>query len=153
MAIPNRDHFYANAVIHSIVIRNAQRTRMNTTYLLDIELKTHKTIAIGKLGCFQFEKGRYVYVGSARKNFSQRIARHLRAEKKIHWHIDYLLQHARISKIWSCDLSEEKAAHLLSRMMSVPVPRFGARDKKSKAHLFFGKPGHPLTGLVLTRVF
>ena len=35
--------------------------------------------------------GRYVYTGSAKRNVDARIARHLRHDKALHWHIDYLL--------------------------------------------------------------
>lgn len=46
---------------------------------------------MGALGDYPFPAGWYVYTGSARNGVHQRIRRHLRREKRKHWHIDYLL--------------------------------------------------------------
>lgn len=51
---------------------------------------THKT-----LGEIKFQKGYYYYIGSAQKDLTQRVKRHLRKTKKLHWHIDYLTTHAK----------------------------------------------------------
>ena len=56
-------------------------------------------LTIGKLGVFNFPAGRYVYTGSAKRNIEARIARHLRQEKKLKWHIDYLLASSSASVI------------------------------------------------------
>ena len=61
------------------------------TYQLEIEIARPVTVAIGRLGKFLFPAGRYVYTGSAKRNFEARIARHLRTEKTLRWHIDGLL--------------------------------------------------------------
>ncbi len=53
-------------------------------------------LKIGRLGVFLFPAGRYVYTGSALSGLNRRLARHQRQEKRLHWHIDYLLRHARI---------------------------------------------------------
>ena len=108
------------------------------TYLLKIHLDHPEAIRIGKLGKFLFAGGDYWYVGSAQRNLQQRLARHLRKEKKLHWHIDYLLQHAQITAIWCTNISEEKLVHSLSATMATPVNGFGASDKKTRAHLFYG---------------
>ena len=67
--------------------------RMNPyiTYQLFIELKNETTLMVGKLGEFYFPAGLYIYTGSAKKNFEARIQRHLSQDKKLRWHIDYLL--------------------------------------------------------------
>lgn len=62
-----------------------------TTYQLVIEVARPLRLTIGRLGEFDFPAGRYVYTGSARRNFEARVARHLRREKTLRWHIDYLL--------------------------------------------------------------
>jgi len=41
-------------------------------------------------------KGLYVYTGSGGKNVLSRISRHLRKNKKMHWHIDYLLPFGKV---------------------------------------------------------
>lgn len=111
---------------------------MAITYLLHIYLSKPKYIKIGKLGTFTFKKSNYVYVGSAKKNMEKRIARHLRKKKKKFWHIDYLLDFARIKKVWTCHLPEEKVAEILSNELKIPVVGFGSSDTKSKSQLFYG---------------
>lgn len=58
-------------------------------YVLWLYLPQTSRITIGKLGDFSFDPGVYAYVGSAQRNLEQRVARHSRLEKKLHWHIDY----------------------------------------------------------------
>lgn len=51
-------------------------------------------VRIGALGETKFLEGYYVYVGSAQgqsMNLENRLSRHFSKEKKVHWHIDYLL--------------------------------------------------------------
>jgi Uri superfamily endonuclease len=64
------------------------------SYLLILEIDNGMVLDIGSLGRFTFQKGYYLYVGSAMKNLGVRIRRHLRKTKKQHWHIDYLTAHA-----------------------------------------------------------
>lgn len=42
------------------------------------------------LGELTLDKGYYYYIGSAQRNLAQRVERHLRKDKNLHWHIDYL---------------------------------------------------------------
>ena len=60
----------------------------------DIDLK------VGKLGSFIFPIGSYVYTGSAKTNLDKRIERHLSKKKKLHWHIDYLLNNDAVQIIY-----------------------------------------------------
>jgi len=50
-----------------------------------------------------FPKGYYCYTGSARgsgsTNLKHRIGRHLKKEKRMFWHIDYVLKNQNINKI------------------------------------------------------
>ena len=71
------------------------------TYQLSILLKNKVVVTIGKLGTFEFPAGQYIYTGSAKRNIEARIARHLSQEKRLKWHIDYLLnnQEASIIKV------------------------------------------------------
>jgi len=68
------------------------------------------------------------------------LARHLRAEKRLHWHIDYLLQHARIEAIWY-QLGRERLECVWARTLAQapnvqPVaPGFGASDCTCRTHL------------------
>ncbi len=59
-------------------------------YIAVFYLSSQRRITIGRLGCFKFEKGIYVYVGSAQRNLQPRIQRHAIHRKALRWHIDYL---------------------------------------------------------------
>jgi len=98
------------------------------TYQLLIELPGAVTVTVGRLGKFEFPAGRYLYTGSARRNLEARIARHLRSEKTLRWHIDYLLAapgvrvlEVRRSRRDECVLNRATAG-------GMPVPGFGASD-------------------------
>lgn len=113
---------------------------MKGSYLLLIELDKDKTISIGKIGKKHFIKGYYVYAGSALNNIEKRILRHLRENKKTHWHIDYLLNSGKIIKAFykEKNVREEcKIAKNLARFLS-PISGFGCSDCKCKSHLFYG---------------
>ena len=71
------------------------------TYQLHIRLSQAVRLQIGRLGEFDFPAGDYVYTGSAKRNFEARIARHMRRDKALRWHIDYLLNamEARITSV------------------------------------------------------
>ena len=65
------------------------------SYQLYIFLNEDVRVQIGKLGVFRFPKGNYIYTGSAKRNIEKRIERHLSSNKKLHWHIDYLLENSQ----------------------------------------------------------
>ncbi len=113
---------------------------MKGCYLLLIELKNDIKISIGKLGDIKFKKGYYTYIGSALNGLEQRINRHLKTNKKTHWHIDYLLKHTKIINIYykeniireECTTAEKLKSHL------VLIQGFGCSDCNCKSHLFYG---------------
>jgi len=112
---------------------------MKGSYILLIELKKDILAPIGKLGIKHFSKGYYVYVGSALNGLEQRIQRHLRRQKKMHWHIDYFLKHAEIKNVFykESNIREEcKIAKTLESALS-PIPGFGCSDCKCKSHFFY----------------
>ena len=113
---------------------------MQGSYLIIIKLEFNKKIIVGKLGELEFAKSYYVYVGSALNGLEQRIKRHLRSNKKTHWHIDYILEHATISDVFykENDTREECviAKKFDGRLHS--IPGFGCSDCKCKSHLFYG---------------
>lgn len=113
---------------------------MKGSYILLIEIKKDILVPIGKLGIKHFSKGYYVYVGSALNGLEQRINRHLRKQKKMRWHIDYLLQHGKIREVFYKEntLREEcKIAKVLGKTLSL-ISGFGCSDCKCKSHLFYG---------------
>ena len=113
---------------------------MKGSYILIIELKYNSIIPIGKNKERRFCKGYYIYVGSALNGLSQRIQRHMRKQKKIHWHIDYLLKHARIINVFykkSTIREECNIARKLERIL-ILIPDFGNSDCNCRSHLFYG---------------
>ena len=104
------------------------QTAKPVTYQLAIVLAAPARIEIGRLGVYEFPAGRYIYTGSAKRNIEARIARHLRRDKRLHWHIDYLLalleasvDGVQRSDLAECVLNRQTAGTLL-------VPGFGASD-------------------------
>jgi len=60
-------------------------------YVLIVKINKTISVNIGALGLLKFPGGLYAYVGSAQNNFEQRVKRHQSKEKRLFWHIDYLL--------------------------------------------------------------
>lgn len=111
-------------------------------YQLKIKIKQNITLKIGALGVFKLPKGDYVYTGSAMKNLSKRIARHQRKEKKLRWHIDYLLSHSEVELVevvsYPSETKEEcfYNQRLINEKAEVPVKGFGSSDcKECSSHL------------------
>ncbi len=98
------------------------------TYQLLIEVVCPVRFTIGRLGKFAFPAGRYIYTGSARRNFEARIARHLRPEKTLRWHIDYLLAARNVRVVGVRRYVEDECAINRATPGSVPIPGFGASD-------------------------
>jgi Uri superfamily endonuclease len=112
------------------------------TYQLKIEIERPVTLRAGSLGEFLFPPGRYVYTGSARRNMEARIARHLRKEKTLRWHIDWLLAAAEVNVVAVTRSRAEECALNQKGRGVVIVPGFGASDCRSGcgSHLrYFGR--------------
>jgi Uri superfamily endonuclease len=114
------------------------------TYLLVIELRREQKIKIGKLGKFRFERGLYVYIGSAMRGLEARIERHQRKRKRLFWHIDYLLasRYIRIAEtiiIRSGENFECRLNELISSLPGArfPVRGFGSSDCGCESHLIY----------------
>ena len=113
------------------------------SYILLIELAEEQPITVGSLKAIYFPGGYYAYVGSALGGFKSRLNRHLRSNKKPHWHIDYLLQKATIDDIIICESRERNECKIARAMASQfdSIPGFGASDCKCPSHLFFAHEG------------
>lgn len=117
---------------------------MKGTYCLIISLKKSEKLNIGHLHeDYKFKKGYYVYIGSAMNSLIARINRHLSDEKKMHWHIDYLLksENSQIRDVLfnisderiECDLATEIAED------GEGIPKFGCSDCNCNSHLIYFK--------------
>ncbi|MFC1682746.1 DUF123 domain-containing protein [Candidatus Zixiibacteriota bacterium] len=107
-------------------------------YILIIELDDPLTIQVGRLGSLFFDSGYYAYVGSALGGLRARLGRHQRSEKRLFWHIDYLLQVATPRPIIWAETTGRIACNsgrFLSERL-VCITGFGSSDCSCKSHLF-----------------
>jgi Uri superfamily endonuclease len=110
------------------------------TYILLLELEKSQKIKPGKLAEAYFKKGIYVYVGRARKGLKTRLRRHARKEKKLFWHIDYLLRKAKLREIWTRKNVFDECRTVSNLLDSFPSPSqvhkgFGSSDCRCPGHL------------------
>ncbi len=115
------------------------------SYILFIFLKEEIVVSI-RGNSTELRKGYYIYTGSAFASggLASRLHRHLRKNKKIHWHIDQLTSSTK-SEILGviCFIEQEvecKIGELFSTIKGVkPIFGFGNSDCKAKclSHLFW----------------
>jgi Uri superfamily endonuclease len=128
---------------HDVVRWNPEECRQETdsgVYQLILRLARPAVITVGALGLHTFPRGTYLYTGRASRGLSKRIERHLRKEKKLRWHIDYLLEQAQIGGIHlypdkateECSINNETARVLGGAFL---VKRFGSSDCRCTSHL------------------
>jgi Uri superfamily endonuclease len=108
--------------------------------MLLIHVQIPVTICVGQLGNVEFVAGWYAYVGSAMGRTSttlhSRLKRHFAplSQKKLHWHVDYLLAWPQIVlagalAVPSIERLECKIVQLLrGANCQFWGPRFGASD-------------------------
>ncbi|MEO0292620.1 MAG: GIY-YIG nuclease family protein [candidate division WOR-3 bacterium] len=105
-----------------------------------IEVKKNIEENIGKLGKIGFEKGYYIYVGSAQSGVEKRVERHLKKEKRKFWHIDYLLsnENVLINEIYWKEGKKEGECKTAEKLLRYgkPITNFGCSDCGCKSHLF-----------------
>jgi len=108
------------------------------SYLLFLVFHGPVTVCVGSLGESDIEAGEYCYAGSAMNGLDQRIRRHLRKEKRMHWHIDPLTTVADAAEAFvSFEKDECDLADIAERCGCVPVFKgFGSSDCGCRTHLF-----------------
>jgi len=133
-------------------ISTAEIDELPTTegsYLLVFEIDRQSTVHAGRLGPLTFAPGIWLYAGSAwgPGGVRARVARHFRAEKKRHWHIDALslvqppaaayveLQPDRATRLECLWIQQ----FLKCPEMQAPHPGFGSSDctQGCPAHLVY----------------
>jgi len=119
----------------------AKKTILKGTYCILIDLKVDQSIEIGKKGEMQFKSGFYVYVGSALNSLGGRIKRHLRHNKKMHWHVDYFLgnPNSMIREVFFSDDGVKHECELATQIAEEGegIPGFGCSDCRCRSHLFY----------------
>ena len=109
-------------------------------YALYFELTETVTLPIDRLGHPVLDPGTYVYAGSAYGpgGIRARVARHLRRDKKPHWHVDHLGARVVCTRVETFPGGTECGviADLLAAGADTPVAGFGSSDCKTcAAHL------------------
>lgn len=107
----------------------------------------------------EFEKGRYVYCGSAYGpgGLRARLGRHMRQNKVAKWHIDQLTIAAGVAEILAVPAGDE--CDILAELLrvpeiEVPAPGFGSSDCRScPSHLVKTPEGFDLRALITNGVF
>ena len=113
--------------------------RLKGIYVLIIEISQGAEMKVGAIGSIYFAKGLYAYVGSAQNGLEKRIERHIRKEKQIFWHVDYLLENPNTiiravfvkegPKTMECTVAEAIGQH------GEAVVGFGCSDCRCLSHL------------------
>ena len=116
------------------------------TYALLITLSEETAISVGRLGLFTFPPGYYIYVGSAQSGLYPRVKRHLKGEKRLRWHIDYLLESAQVVEVWYAPGGESQECFWCQIAREMPQSEtlakgFGSSDCRCLSHLiYFPRP-------------
>lgn len=123
-------------------IKNSGEERSNTgSYCLIIKIKNGMDLKIGRKVKKYFPAGFYVYAGSAMNNLDRRIARHLSSDKKIHWHIDYLLEYSQLVNIFRIESTVRLECWISNfiylKSKATVMEGFGASDCSCKTHLHY----------------
>ena len=104
-------------------------------------MEKEAVINVGTLGGIRFCRGYYVYTGRASRGLRKRVARHLRKDKRKHWHIDYLLEKGNIVEIvYFAGRFDECIINmsLLGRLNGAElIEGFGSSDCRCKGHLIW----------------
>ncbi len=112
------------------------------TYALLIRVAAPLRIQPGRLGSVTLDTGWAVYVGSALGpgGLRARVGRHLRQEKRPHWHIDALTGAAPVVAVWAAVTGERLECRWAAALRdlagtAIPARGFGASDCQCEAHL------------------
>ena len=110
-------------------------------YVLILDVERSLPLRVATLPRIHLPPGRYAYVGSAKGpgGIRARVRRHLKQDKKRHWHVDHLTAGARVDEVIAhpgaeeCDLVDRLLA---KRGATSPVAGFGSSDcKRCASHL------------------
>ncbi len=109
------------------------------SYALLFSLPETVTLAVGRLGVFEFPDGDYLYLGSAHGSggLRARIAHHVRTAAQPHWHLDWLRPRMLALGGWFSTASGNLECTWSQSILRLPgtctpAPGFGAADCRSR---------------------
>lgn len=123
---------------------NSEIKSNSGAYLLEIYAPKPFKIRKGRFEGLSLPEGYYYYAGSAQKNLRQRLERHLRHKKKLHWHIDYITSFAgnKITNFWIFEDAPKETECLITERLirkfdfRTVIKGFGSSDcKNCESHL------------------
>jgi len=115
-------------------------------YALALRLDAPLDVRVGK-NLATLAAGNYLYCGSARGSggLRARLARHMRPQKRTHWHIDQLTAGASLLGAFIVEGGDECALNAALADLPIPVAGFGSSDcRRCAAHLRFWPEGGAL---------
>ena len=108
-------------------------------YVLHLELPQPLHLRVGRLGEYYFQKGIYLYIGSALGpgGLRARISRHLDRDKSLHWHIDWLRHVAKVRGVFYTVTNDRLECSWSQALIKLPAacvtaPGFGSSDCRRK---------------------
>jgi Uri superfamily endonuclease len=107
-------------------------------YVLLIELPGAVEVALPAKQKTTLGAGGYLYCGSAKGpgGIRARLARHMRIEKSIRWHVDRLTKIGALIGAWSFPGGDERDLVRTLSHLSFPIRGFGSTDcRKCQSHL------------------
>ncbi|RKX58303.1 MAG: GIY-YIG nuclease family protein [Thermodesulfobacteriota bacterium] len=112
------------------------------TYVLVLKTMEETNIHVGRLGNVFLKRGLFLYIGSAKKALQKRVGRHLVKDKKLFWHIDYILNSRKVSiiEVWTKEADQEcETACIIDNFTGAMVVRkgLGSSDCRCPAHFYF----------------
>lgn len=121
------------------MISGASNDSDSGLYAIIMSLNRPAKVRVGALGMVMFERGEYIYIGSAKRYLEKRIERHRRRKKPLRWHIDYFRKVSRWeSSVSFTGHSEEcRLARLIEKAVNgaIACDRFGSSDCRCPGHL------------------
>lgn len=128
--VPSSGDFHADA---------SALPRVRGAYVLVIELMGDVAVRLPGRPEATLLAGRYLYCGSARGpgGIAARVARHMRRDKTVRWHVDRLTTAGRVLGSWVFPEGDECALAARLSALPVPIPGFGSSDCHAcVSHLF-----------------
>lgn len=124
----------------------AREAQDRGSYIFLMHIADDVEVTVGSLGTLHFVPGYYLYAGTAKRALTKRLNRHLRKQKAVHWHLDYLRNYADSCVAIPIRASEPLEHELAAALQGIAdgcVPAFGSSDCSCDSHLFRFQT-HPL---------